>query len=176
MSTFGKKIRQFENLQEQNVKTFNEMFPDAKLKGFSLKCEVEIGEILGPETRRILIVDGVEISHEFTREEGSIFEEIETAPKTYQAKLAGLNTNRNTDNLFLSEKDIALGPIKYFLLQYLRGSENPYHNVNEIVERLQISKQTVNKHLDELKSAGIISVVTEAKTRNRITVNEEKLA
>ncbi len=175
MSSFGKKIQQFENSQDQSIRGFNELFIDAPLKGFSLKCEVEIGDILGPDTRRVVYVDGVPVTHDFRREEGG-FDEVtteNTGPKGYVRKLDGLRTNKNTENFLITDKEVNLGPIKYFILQYLRGSENPYHNVNELIARLKLSKQTINKHLKELSNLGVISVTPEVKSRTKIVVTEE---
>lgn len=176
MSSFGKKIQKFENSEDQSVRGFNEMFSEAPLKGLSLKCEVEIGDVLGPDTRRVVYVDGVPVTHDFMREEGGV-DDVTTddtaGPKGYVRKLDTLVTNKNTDNFFITDKEVDLGPIKYFIMQYLRGSENPYHNVNELVTRLKLSKQTVNKHLNELTTLGVISVTPEVKSRTRIVVNEE---
>ena len=61
----GDLINKFENLQEQTVKTFNELFVNSPLVGYNLTDEVHIGEMMGANTR-LVSVNGNVVSHLIT--------------------------------------------------------------------------------------------------------------
>lgn len=60
--TIGTRIKQFDNLEVQNVDTFNNLFADCPIKDV---CPLTSVEILGPapDNSRILLVGGVEKIH-----------------------------------------------------------------------------------------------------------------
>lgn len=56
----------------------------------------------------------------------------------------------------LSSKEIKLGQTKYFILQYLRGTELSLFSAPELAKTLELHPKTVAKHLRELRDMGII--------------------
>jgi hypothetical protein len=58
----GDLINKFDNLEEQTVKTFNELFVNSQLVGYNLTDEVSIGEMMGANTR-LVSVNGNVVSH-----------------------------------------------------------------------------------------------------------------
>ena len=58
----GDLINKFDNLEEQTVKTFNELFVNSQLVGYNLTDEVSIGEMIEANTR-LISVNGNVVSH-----------------------------------------------------------------------------------------------------------------
>jgi hypothetical protein len=72
MKTVMDKIKEFES-GEETVARFNKLF-NQKLD-HSSELIVTVGEILGPDTVRMLPIDGMEFKHDFTRTLGEMLYE-----------------------------------------------------------------------------------------------------
>lgn len=177
--SIGLKIHKFEQSTEQTVETFNKIFPESKLN-FSADAEVEIGEIVGPETRRVLLIDGKEIHHTFHSEVLMPLDLPEDLVSDQDYKRVFLRkdntviTNANLENVVMSEEEMKLEPVEYVILQYLRGSQSPYHTQLEMAQRLNKSARGLRDVIRRMESKKMITVKNIVNHhRFYITVNEE---
>lgn len=67
MKTIGQRINEFDNMAIQNVRTFNQVFPDVPLTGFNDNDTVTIGDITLNATTRNVTINNTTIEHSFTR-------------------------------------------------------------------------------------------------------------
>jgi hypothetical protein len=160
----GNKIHQFEALPEHKLKLFNQVFEFSPLEGQD-DDEVEIGDILGPATTRVVYVNGKPVKHSFEPvypfgDERMYVKELET--------------NEELSNQIMSEEEMKLEPIQYMLLQYLRGCQRPFHTKLEIADKLNKSAKNIGTVLRGLEERNVL------KTRSipsmhklEITLNEE---
>lgn len=58
--TVGQRINQFDNLPNQTVATFNELFPECPIKSFEDSAELEILKPM-PNNSRLLNINGLQI-------------------------------------------------------------------------------------------------------------------
>jgi DNA-binding MarR family transcriptional regulator len=194
--SLGKKINQFESLTEQTLRTFNELFTDCPiLEAVNADAEVEIGEVVGPDNVRRVLVDGKELIHSFKLnsdyqsllpqcvQTGDFTEELEVRKEalTLQkqklgltARDAAIETNARLENLIITERELALEPSEYVLLQYLRGCQSPYHTQLEIAEKTRRAVRTVRKALKSLEKSKAIRIEMIASMhRMAVFVNED---
>lgn len=63
--SIGQTINRFETMPQQNIGTFNELFPNCQLTGFSPELSVVIGEY-NKGLRTVIINDTITLEHEFS--------------------------------------------------------------------------------------------------------------
>lgn len=160
----GNKIHKFEELPEQKLKQFNEVFEFSPLEGRD-EDEVEIGDVLGPATTRIVYVNGKPVKHcflpvyPFGEERGFVKE---------------LATNEQLENQIMSEEEMKLEPIEYVVLQYLRGCQSPYHTKLEIAGKLNKSAKNIGTVLRGLEEKNIVTTRSiPSMHKIEITLTEE---
>lgn len=193
MRTIIDKINAFENSAETNVEIFNTIFLENPLRDCSPEDEVTIGEPCSPETVRIITVGTRSFRHDFKPS----IAEISVTPDEFMGrtgewkarKEAGLPFWKNAqgeyvetkpaynhENYVMNEKEMSLKPIHYFLLQYIRGSENEYHTQAEMSKKLSITIRTIRDQLHEMARLGIITMTKEGManlTRTKIVITED---
>lgn len=195
MKTLIDKINDFEN-GEETVEKFNAIFLDNKLDGFKPDEVVTIGEPCSPETVRLVTVGNEKIRHDFKFVVGEVpFTEGDVRENTGEwaaRKAAGLpfwrDKNGNYaepktiyikgENTIMTDKEMKLKPIQYFLLQYLRGCENSFRSQTEIAEDLNIVVKTVRAQLQQLQELDVISITKPGihnQSRLKIVVKEDWL-
>lgn len=175
--SLGKKINEFEALPVQTLRQFNRVFEESCLEGRDC-AEVEIGEIIGPANVRRLLVDGKEIVHTFNEldESTALLFGVEDRSMLVLRESGGatISTNAENENLVMQEREMALEPLEYMILQYLRGCTSPYHTQNEIAEKLGKSSRTVRTVLRDMEEKGILeSSAVKSFHRIKITLKEE---
>ncbi len=67
MKTIGDRLNLFDDLKEQNVKAFNELFPEVPLTNYRENDIVVIGEITANVVTRQLLINNIAIEHCFER-------------------------------------------------------------------------------------------------------------
>lgn len=167
MKSIIDKINEFESGTEHTVEAFNLIFQDCPIEWNNPKAEVEVLGVVGPHNVRDIRVDGCRKRHEFVlpvsngttyhdNEELVPFEDNRKSLKDYP-------TNENTENIVLSSKELSLCPHEYFILQYLRGCESPYHTYVEISKKLNLADKTVVKYAKQMAAKGILQVSPEIR-------------
>lgn len=166
MSSLIDLINKFENSLQQDVKTFNTVFPLCPLLIGIPSDEVEIGKILGPVNMRELKVGQKEISH--------LFNIVTTSKFTEGFKYSEFATNDSSENLVLDEKELKLDPFEYKLLQYFRGCQSNLHTQQEIAARMFKSLKGVRSALTRMEKKNIIKSTNLVSIRKMsIAINEE---
>lgn len=67
MKTIGDRLNEFENAQEQTVKTFNTIFFEVPLTNYNDNDIVSIGEITSNATTRQILINNIAKEHCFVR-------------------------------------------------------------------------------------------------------------
>jgi hypothetical protein len=187
MKTLIDKINYFEN-GEETVEVFNNIFPECRLEGYYNFANVVIGEPCSPETSRqvYINVEGNEITirHNFKPKmelvaptsEDVKFRNEHFVPKVERQE-ASTKIFYNEVNTVMSEKEMRLRPVHYYILQYLRGCENTYQTRTEIAEKLNICIRSVRNNLNEMEEEGIIKFhdIRTHQPKTVIMINEEWL-
>lgn len=187
MKTLIDKIKEFESGTE-TVESFNTIFNNCQITDQDLDSVITIGTPVSPETVREVTINGITFRHDFkpvmqsiAPVEGDIKFWNEYVPHNKRGVLFTKDNNPsvkivyNTENIVMTEKEMGLEPIHYFILQYLRGCENPYHTQQEIANKLNLVVRTIRDQLHKMVELNIITTSKDIsnKTKTKILIKEE---
>ena len=77
MKTIGDRLSVFDNLSEQTVKAFNDLFKEVPLTIYKDTDIVVVGEITANATTRQILINNIAIEHSFVRRTASENDYIE---------------------------------------------------------------------------------------------------
>jgi biotin operon repressor len=170
MKSFIDRIEEFESGELQTVSKFNSLFVDAPLVWNNQNAEVEVLGIVGPANVREILVDGCRKRHEFPLplDESRYHDEEAYDPSLIDENdtkkyLKNYPTNEGKENFVLTNDEMKLDPFEYFIMQYLRGCDSPYHTTTEIAKKLNMSTKTVHRHTKNMQEKGMIVITSEIR-------------
>jgi len=148
-------IELFENKAFQDVGTFNSIFTQTPILGFSADTEVEIKELTAGGTRRIVIAGQ------------DVFMDIKQAtPKTnnrIKTKIKPLKKVNNLEKRTLPEVFKILKPTEFLVYQAIKflGSVD---SIEQLSKQISINRKTISLNIKKLKKMNLI--VTEKVSSN----------